>query len=132
MPQPNICPCPNPPGGSITCRPDQLAFCAIENGAIRSGCVDMPREITMGLQRVYDYNVLPSSEFLCWVFGAMTERSLDVATLELELQTHGVDGLRDKKILELLKNGQVTLFGRTAHFRLPKKVNQRVRAAVAV
>jgi putative transposon-encoded protein len=61
----------------------------------------------------------------------MTERSLDVATLELELQTQGVDGLRDKKILELVKNGKVTPFGRTAYFRLPKKVEQRIRAAVA-
>jgi len=38
----NTCNCPTPPGGSITCNPDQLAVCGLVNGQIVSGCFDRP------------------------------------------------------------------------------------------
>jgi hypothetical protein len=36
------CPCANPPGGTITCRVDQLAICGMIDGEIVSGCFDRP------------------------------------------------------------------------------------------
>jgi hypothetical protein len=36
------CPCPNPPGGSVTCSDDQLAMCGYRDGQIVSGCFDPP------------------------------------------------------------------------------------------
>jgi hypothetical protein len=38
----NICNCPKPPGGSVSCRDDQLAVCGYRNGEIVSGCFDPP------------------------------------------------------------------------------------------
>jgi hypothetical protein len=42
----NVCNCPKPPGGSITCNDDQLAVCGYQNGAIVSGCFPRPAHIT--------------------------------------------------------------------------------------
>lgn len=33
------CPCPNPPGGVVTCASNQFAYCHRINGALRSGCI---------------------------------------------------------------------------------------------
>jgi hypothetical protein len=38
----NVCKCPKPPGGSITCSDDQLAVCGYQDGEIVSGCFDRP------------------------------------------------------------------------------------------
>lgn len=38
----NVCQCPKPPGGSITCNQDQLAVCGYQDGQIVSGCYDRP------------------------------------------------------------------------------------------
>lgn len=38
----NECDCPEPPGGSIRCRDDQLAICGYRDGKIVSGCYDRP------------------------------------------------------------------------------------------
>jgi hypothetical protein len=43
MPNRNICQCPNPPGGVVTCAPHQLAICRVVNGEVKSECVDPPR-----------------------------------------------------------------------------------------
>ena len=37
------CPCPNPPGGQIVCREDQLAICGFRDGKLISGCFDKPK-----------------------------------------------------------------------------------------
>jgi len=39
----NVCNCPVPPGGSITCNDDQLAVCGYQDGKIVSGCFDRPK-----------------------------------------------------------------------------------------
>jgi hypothetical protein len=36
----NICHCPVPPGGSVTCRDDQTAICRVVDGEVRAECVD--------------------------------------------------------------------------------------------
>lgn len=41
----NICPCPNPPGGTIQCADDQLAVCGFQNGQIISGCYGRPAHV---------------------------------------------------------------------------------------
>src|SRR3954447_11049867 len=42
----NICTCPEPPGGSITCGAQQLAMCGYRNGQIVSGCFDRPAALS--------------------------------------------------------------------------------------
>ncbi len=37
-----ICPCSKPPGGTITCRIDQLAICGIVDGEVKKECIDPP------------------------------------------------------------------------------------------
>src|ERR1043165_6122799 len=41
----NVCACPKPPGGSITCSDEQLAICGYQNGEIVSGCFDRPNHL---------------------------------------------------------------------------------------
>lgn len=38
----NSCDCPNPPGGRVTCRADQLAICRVKDGKTEGECVDKP------------------------------------------------------------------------------------------
>lgn len=42
----NVCHCPDPPGGFVECRNDQLAVCGYEDGKIRNGCYDKPDYIS--------------------------------------------------------------------------------------
>ncbi|WP_405243174.1 hypothetical protein [Lentisalinibacter salinarum] len=36
------CDCPNPPGGVVTCGPDQAAYCSVDaDGNLRSGCITL-------------------------------------------------------------------------------------------
>jgi hypothetical protein len=34
------CDCPKPPGGRVNCAPNQLAICRVENGEVKSHCID--------------------------------------------------------------------------------------------
>lgn len=43
----NVCKCPKPPGGSITCNSDQLAVCGYQDGEIVSGCFDRPEPMQL-------------------------------------------------------------------------------------
>jgi hypothetical protein len=38
----NVCSCPNPPGGTVSCSDNQLAVCGYRDGVIVSGCFDKP------------------------------------------------------------------------------------------
>lgn len=38
----NTCECPNPPGGRVVCRQDQLAICRVRDGRVESECIDPP------------------------------------------------------------------------------------------
>lgn len=40
------CPCPHPPGGSVTCEGSQFAYCHVIDGEVRSGCIPSPRKST--------------------------------------------------------------------------------------
>lgn len=36
------CPCPHPPGGSVTCEGKQFAYCHVVDGEVQSGCIPIP------------------------------------------------------------------------------------------
>jgi hypothetical protein len=36
------CPCPQPPGGSVTCEGHQFAYCHVIGGKVQSGCIPIP------------------------------------------------------------------------------------------
>lgn len=42
---PNVCQCPNPPGGQASCNEDQLAICRVVNGVTHTECVDIPPDL---------------------------------------------------------------------------------------
>jgi hypothetical protein len=42
MPIRNVCNCPSPPGGSVSCEPHQLAICRVRNGKAERECFDPP------------------------------------------------------------------------------------------
>jgi hypothetical protein len=55
----NSCDCPNPPGGKVTCGPDQLAICRVKGGITESECVDRPPHVvgaTVDLRQRLLYN----------------------------------------------------------------------------
>ena len=55
----NSCNCPNPPGGKVTCAPDQLAICRVKGGITESECVDRPSHIvqaTVDVRQILLYN----------------------------------------------------------------------------
>lgn len=39
------CNCPEPPGGSVSCSDDQIAFCRVFNGKVSSGCLSPARDL---------------------------------------------------------------------------------------
>lgn len=48
------CPCPNPPGGAIECRDDQLGICRVRNNQIEGACVDLPSRVRSALLSLPD------------------------------------------------------------------------------
>src|SRR5260370_33590826 len=38
----NSCECPTPPGGRVSCGPNQLAICRVKDGRVHSECIDPP------------------------------------------------------------------------------------------
>src|ERR1051326_175154 len=61
------CPCANPPGGTITCRIDQMAICGMSNGEIINGCFDPPS----GLTRIKGYKE-KQQRLANWVLSRIT------------------------------------------------------------
>jgi hypothetical protein len=43
---PNVCPCPNPPGGAAVCPDDHLAICRVVNGQAHTECVPPPTDLS--------------------------------------------------------------------------------------
>jgi hypothetical protein len=42
------CDCPNPPGGKISCNPNQLAICRVKDGKVTGQCIDPPTFLKVG------------------------------------------------------------------------------------
>lgn len=47
----NVCKCPKPPGGQVSCSHDQLAVCGYRDGEIVSGCFDRPAHVGFVLDK---------------------------------------------------------------------------------
>lgn len=58
----NICQCPTPPSGSITCETDQLAVCVVKNGEPFTRCYDVPKQRTAELLVLWTYEVITGSD----------------------------------------------------------------------
>ena len=43
----NICKCPNPPGGTVSCGDDQIAVCRVQDGNVEGFCIDVPKRLTL-------------------------------------------------------------------------------------
>lgn len=80
----STCKCPSPPGGTVTCEPDQLAICRIENGQIEAVCVDPPSSVQY---------ILNFTNYLNWaliqITGAQRSPSTTVDPDEMALLRKG-------------------------------------------
>lgn len=44
--QTNVCECPSPPGGTVSCPPGYIPVCIVKDGKISSSCFGIPRAAT--------------------------------------------------------------------------------------
>ncbi|MCZ4408345.1 hypothetical protein O3Q51_05965 [Cryomorphaceae bacterium 1068] len=64
----NVCECPNPPGGTVICEPDQLAICHVKDGKAIQRCLDPVDSmnpyviINWTLNRILDREFKPRSK----------------------------------------------------------------------
>lgn len=72
MPVKNVCSCPNPPGGTVTCEPDQMAICIVLDGEARRECQDPP----LGSSH---------AELVDWAVQQVTEGRVSFQTREADL-----------------------------------------------
>lgn len=42
----NSCQCDHPPGGTVNCPTDHVAFCSVKNGVAQTGCYKPPATVT--------------------------------------------------------------------------------------
>src|ERR1041385_7015888 len=40
----NVCECPQPPGGEVSCGKDQIAICRVMDGVVCGFCMDVPEK----------------------------------------------------------------------------------------
>lgn len=40
------CDCPSPPGGAVTCSPEDFAYCYVLDGRVQSGCYKVKPNVT--------------------------------------------------------------------------------------
>ena len=110
----NVCGCPNPPGGTITCNDDQLAVCGYRNGQIVSGCFERPQYL-----RAIADDFARGLAVTNWVISTITgvERS-DSSPIGPEL-------------IAMLRSGQFRneQTGEVLHFTVPRDLRLE-RAAV--
>lgn len=56
----NVCDCPQPPGGQVSCGANQIAICRVVNGVVRSFCMDPPDN----LRDLGYFQALPNAKFI--------------------------------------------------------------------
>jgi hypothetical protein len=64
----NICDCPSPPGGTVSCEPDQLAICRVLNGVAQRECFDPPS----GLGNLSDLTPSKARRYHNWALQRIT------------------------------------------------------------
>ena len=84
---PTNCNCPEPPGGSVTCSDDQIAFCRVFNGKTSSGCLSPARDL--GLASLAD--VMEVARAIATAAG------LDVVNLAVRVPERGILGVRESR-----------------------------------
>lgn len=66
----NICPCPQPPGGTVACEPNQLAICRVKNGVAEGECISPPADLT----DLSDLAPADAKRYLNWALDHITGR----------------------------------------------------------
>jgi hypothetical protein len=84
----NICPCPNPPGGTIRCNDDQLAVCGYRDGQIVSGCFDRPDHVKSAEEENLK-NLFLCNWILSFITGATRSRYAAIEDEDLALLRAG-------------------------------------------
>lgn len=108
MPVKNICYCDNPPGGSITCEPHQLAICGVIRGQVRRECADPPQGA-------------PPVSLVNWTLNKLSE------------ETRHLDQPITEGDIRLLRQGHGLFKGETdVQFILPESVLRALDAIHAV
>jgi len=72
MPVKNVCDCPNPPGGTFSCEPHQMAICFVLDGRVRRECRDQPLSGS-------------HADLVNWAVDLITEGRVSFKTREVEL-----------------------------------------------
>ena len=68
MPTRNICNCPHPPVGTVSCEPDQLAICRVRNGVAERECFDPPD----GMDSTSNLSPAEAKRYLNWSLQHIT------------------------------------------------------------
>jgi len=105
MPVKNVCNCPKPPGGTVTCEPYQMAICIVLDGEARHECQDPPLAVS-------------HAELVDWALQQVTEGIVSFQTQEAELLMLAIGRL------ERPDGAHVT-------FALPESVRTAVAALVS-
>jgi len=80
----NRCQCPSPPGGEVTCEPDQAAVCYVdESGALHGLCIALPQQArATGRQTASD------AQLIDWANAIGMQLDIDAAQLLAQLRAH--------------------------------------------
>jgi hypothetical protein len=64
----NTCSCPQPPGGTISCEPEQLAICRVKNGVAKGDCIDPPE----GMDSIANLDPTEARRYYNWALQHIT------------------------------------------------------------
>jgi hypothetical protein len=97
----NRCQCPSPPGGEVTCAPDQAAVCYVdEAGALHALCIALPAQA-----RAPHGDAVGDAQLAAWadVIGARLD--VDAAQLLPPLRAHRAAAISSPLALTLRRRG---------------------------
>jgi hypothetical protein len=94
----NVCNCPNPPGGKVTCSDNQLAMCGYKDGQVVGGCYDRPEAVASITERT-EQNLALANWALSEILGI--SRSLE-DSIEPDLVTMLRSGRFENEAGEIL------------------------------
>ena len=110
------CPCPRPPGGSVTCAGNQFAYCHRINGELRSGCIpiDAPNDArpTPSNIAMYFGLAMSAAEVPDWnarftVHAQIDEAGVPGRRLEGSLGHFLYEAMDSGRIVQLIGEGRV-------------------------
>jgi hypothetical protein len=111
-----ICPCPNPPGGHITCEDNQFGMCAYKDGKQVGGCQTPPSALI-----TIDDRQERNLALINWVLSMLTG------------EAHVQDGQISYSEREMLRSGKFTgKDGVVILFSLPKDIDLDISQGASV